>query len=1245
MKLRELFDLPERVNPDDFVLRLANAVDSPVVALKDYVVTDQLAKCFDEAMGLVQSALTTRESKATYLHGSFGAGKSHFMAVLYHLLQGETAARSIVKLSPVVAKHNVWTQGKKFLLVPFHMIGAESLEQKLLGGFYDHVVSRHPDQPPTGLFPSDALIDNARQLRRQMGDGAFFTALGSAASGDWGAMEGEWDEARFERACNSPGTSEERKELVAALVKGLLPAARQTAGFVSLDEGLAAMSQHAHKLGYHGVILFLDELILWLASRSSDAGFVNREAPKLVKLVEAGVGNRPVPIVSFVARQRDLSGVLGDQALGAEVRTFDETLAHFEARFSRISLEDRNLTAIVQQRILKPRSEAARLQIQQAFEKVKREPQVVQDILLTSESTIEEFQQLYPFSPALVKTLVVVSSVLQRERTALKILMQLLVENQNTMELGELVPVGSLFGALMEGQDAFSAELKAHFEKARKLWDQKLRPALLRGAGLTEETMAQVPASDARVRRFRADERIVGTLVLAALAPEAETLRALTPRRLAALNYGTIKTPIPGGEAKTVEQRCRDWAGEVGQPKITGTGADPVISLQLSGVDTTAILAAAGHEDNFGNRANKLKELLAEELEIGFQRTLSADQVATREFNWRATPRKAELQVANVWEADNATLRSDGGNWRVVIDFPFDRDFHTPEHDLSRIAEFTRAHGPTRTIVWLPCFFSGNINVELGKLVTLDHILSSDDRFRQYTGYLPPGERAEAKTVLTNQRDQLKEKLRRAVQMAYGVRNPEPGILDEALRLEKEQQFISLDKAIPVRPPVAANMSAALNELLERALDGQFPGHPRFAGDEFKPGNSIGNSLVQSAWENVSQALQEPDGRLAIDRETKKKLRPLLEPLELAQVGEQFLQVKTVWFDRFDPKEAQLPGRAATVGQVREWIDKPVPLGLPRSLENLLILTYARQASRMLTLHGAVVQEKLLDLRDDFLLERQTLPSQSEWTVVAERASHLFGLTLPPIPSPGNLQKLDEQVRALVSQYAGDLSDYASKLQATLSMLDEPHAAATRLVTAARMQTLCSAIRDTRKPVDLFSAIHNATLESSPHAMSVAFKQAKGIHAALDKIRLFTYTQLGGVTDEPRATAARGLRLQLLEALKADEHVTGLTSLISSWLDNAERLLLQVPVSVPSPGIAPAPVRPAEPPAPVPPSPAASPIRPAVVPAPPGKTVVEGQRQITGKSSWQTVVSEIERDLTEDTELEISWKIVKKLHP
>jgi hypothetical protein len=1142
------------------------------------------------------------------------------MAVLYLLLQCNTAARSLEKLAPVVTKHNRWTQGKKFLLVPYHMIGAESVEQRLLGGYYDLVTRLHPDHPPAGLFPSDALIENARTLRDQMGDALFFEKLNSGASGDWGALEGEWDAATFDTAASAGGASEDCIRLVNALVRTLFPAARQTAGFVSLDDGLAVMSRHAQSLGYDGVILFLDELILWLASRSGDTAFVNREAPKLVKLVEAGAGARPIPIVSFIARQRDLRTLMGDHALGAEVRNFEDALAYFEARFSRITLEDRNLAAIAKFRILRPKNATAKLQIQQAFEKVKREPESVRDVLLTSESTIEEFEQLYPFSPALVKSLVVVSSMLQRERTALKIMMQLLVENRDTMALGELVPVGALFGAMLDGSDAFSRELKEQFEKARKLWEQKLRPVLMRSAGITDEQLRTLPADNPQVRRFRTDERIVGTLVLSAMAPEAETLRSLTARRLASLNYGTIKVPIPGGEWQLVDQRCRQWAAEVGEVKITGTGPDPVVSLQLTGVDTSAILGNALHEDNSGNRQQKIRQLLSEELGIEYEGKFQIDHRLT----WRATPRDAEIRFANVWEADDSTLRSDGDIWRVVIDSPFDRDHNTPFADLDRLERFRLTNKASKTIVWLPSFFSVGLQSELGRLVILEFLLSNDDRLRQYSSHLSLADRAEAKTVLSNQRDQLRERLKRALRMAYGVMTPEAAILDEALRLEKDQQFQCLDRSISIRPPASPDLRSALDDLIGQGLDGQYPGHPKFSKDELK----LNNSLVQQAYDKIREALDAPDSRVAIDRDVRKKLRPLLDPLELAHVGEQFLAVKTVWFDRFDPREAQLPMQTANVGQLRRWMNEPKPMGLPESLENLVILTYARQASRMLTLQGMQIPESLTNLRDDVVLERQKLPEQKAWEQVCERTGYIFGETIPSLPSLANLQKLHDLVTAGVKKLGPDVENYLGKLRTTLTAAVGDYAEVPRYKTALATDAICKAVGRAKKPWDVFEAVQVAQV-TSPPGMGEVFRQAAKIHAALDQVRLDVFENLGQVRDEPWAGVAKTLRDQILDALRADEHVTGLSGVAGRWFEDSMKLLMDMRRAA------------TPPPSPPPPPPLPQP-EPPPPPPPPNMEVKEGKRKVVGRTAWRSLRDEIEHELTEDAELEMSWRIVKK---
>jgi hypothetical protein len=126
--IRDLFDLPDKVRRGDFVLRLTEGVTKAKETVGNYVVTPQLVTAFDEALSLVRSALQAHSSKAAYLHGSFGSGKSHFMAVLHLILVNNADARSIPELASVIAKNNEWTVGRKFLLVPYHMIGASDME-------------------------------------------------------------------------------------------------------------------------------------------------------------------------------------------------------------------------------------------------------------------------------------------------------------------------------------------------------------------------------------------------------------------------------------------------------------------------------------------------------------------------------------------------------------------------------------------------------------------------------------------------------------------------------------------------------------------------------------------------------------------------------------------------------------------------------------------------------------------------------------------------------------------------------------------------------------------------------------------------------------------------------------------------------------------------------------------------------------------------------------------------------------
>jgi hypothetical protein len=182
--ISEIIDLPERVRKGDFVLNLSKGVTEPDKTLDQYVVTPQLAACFDDALGFIRSAVEAANSKACYLHGSFGSGKSHFMAVLHLLLHHNPAVRTKELLDKVCAKHG-WVENKKFLLVPYHMIGARNMESAILGGYVDLVTERHPQAPLPGVYLADEIFKNAVQHRQALGDEKFFAQLnGRKAEGE-----------------------------------------------------------------------------------------------------------------------------------------------------------------------------------------------------------------------------------------------------------------------------------------------------------------------------------------------------------------------------------------------------------------------------------------------------------------------------------------------------------------------------------------------------------------------------------------------------------------------------------------------------------------------------------------------------------------------------------------------------------------------------------------------------------------------------------------------------------------------------------------------------------------------------------------------------------------------------------------------------------------------------------------------------------------------------------------------------
>ncbi len=1225
--IRELIEIPESVQQGDFVLKLSDGVTRPDETLGQYVVTPELQAAFDNALNFVKSALADRTSKASYLHGSFGSGKSHFMAVLHLILQGNATARSIPELAPVISRHNAWIGGKKFLLVPYHMIGAVDMESAILGGYVDYLRKVHPEAPIPGVYLAEGLFRDADNLRKTMGDEAFLSKLNQGAqTGDetgWGDFAERWDATRFEAAMAQPPGGEDRSALISDLIKQFFGSYDTQAGgsgeaFLPLDKGLSVLSKHAASLGYDGLILFLDELVLWLASHAADLKFVHQEGQKLAKLVEAQSADRPIPIISFVARQRDLSELIGDAVPGAERLNFGDALKHWEGRFHKITLEDRNLPAIAERRVLKPRSEAARQELRASFEKTKSIRDTVMSILLTREGDRAMFGQVYPFSPALVQTLVAVSSVLQRERTALKVMVQLLVDHRDTLKLGDIVPVGDLFDVVAHGDEAFSPEMAIHFNNARRLYIGKLLP-LLEGKHGRREELEQLPYDDPKRLGFRNEDRIMKTLLLAALVPQVESLRSLNAERLAALNHGTIRTPILGKEGQEVLRRCREWAASAGEIRI-GEEANPTISVQLAGVDTESIISQAMREDNHANRVRRVRRMIFEDVGI------EGEGLYDHEYSWtwRNTKRGCTVLFQNIRLLTDSSIENTLDDWKLIIDFPFDEAGHGPKDDLGRLQVFRDARPVgSRTICWVPAFFSREAQKDLGTLVVLEHILAGE-RFGQYANHLSPQDRMSARQLLENQKSGLTQRVKSHLDAAYGLDAILGGSLDTSHDLDMNERFVSLWPGFEPRPPVSVNLKGAMNHLLGQALAAEYPAAPEFEA-EVKP------ATIKKVFEVVAAAAQSADGRVLVDRTIRPLVRGIVDPLNLGEMGidaTHFL-LGHHWKTHFTRK-ATATGARLDVGQIRKWINEPKPMGLPKEVENMLILTFALQTNQSFYLHSVAHQPSVTDLNDACELRQDKLPTEDQWDPAVERAATLFGVAVSSLRNASNVQALEQQVKQAAGRLRQPCAGYVKRLNEVLVAQGIVASESQRLTTARATQALLERLTE-RQEVDVVALLANTDVPTTLQAMGECAAGAAVLDQTLAQASWDIFEAVGKLNDD-RKQAGTLILDSVKQALNSDEHVIALGPCLVVERGKGVRLLT---VTQPPPPIVPPP-----------PPPDPGPIRPdksvKPEPTPPGVRVVkQDSKDFTNVKDAQQQLNQIKEQLTEGQKLTLTltWRI------
>ncbi len=366
---------------------------------------------------------------------------------------------------------------------------------------------------------------------------------------------------------------------------------------------------------------------------------------------------------------------------------------------------------------------------------------------------------------------------------------------------------------------------------------------------------------------------------------------------------------------------------------------------------------------------------------------------------------------------------------------------------------------------------------------------------------------------------------------------------------------------------------------------------------------------------------------MLVEQSRRALLRQIANPLRLGEMGYDATHfvLGQHWKSHFTRKGAESGGEV-TVAKLRSWIDEPKAMGLPKEVQNLLILTYAEQTNRSFFLHSGPYDASLTDIPDLCELREQRLPSEDSWNTAVRRAGALFGLAPSPLLNAVNLQALVKGVKERTSAALANCRTYQEELLSRLRALGVSVEDAERAKTAAATVGLLSRLQDGQEDA-VVGLLASAQVATSEQAMGECLAKAASLRDCLRATNWDILDAVGKLDDSRKAQGAEILA-SVRDAMAHDEHVQSIAPRLLELQSRATRLLTQ---------------QTAPPPPPPPPNPDVPPIPPVPQPVPKkGRRVVrqEQKENLTMKDT-NALLSELSNTLApnEQIRLNVAWVI------
>lgn len=756
---------------------------------QEYVITGTVAEGLRRVVSSVaESADKGFPGQGVWVSGSFGTGKSHFLSFAGMLVRGEAAAwaREIPGLpadgpgSPrrVLEKRPV-------LVVPFNSLDRPD-DFRL--GLYDAVGRELARQglPPVELTYFDRIL-------------AWFEGLAADAPALWQALFNRSLIVTSQAEYEAQKRSAAGRELLAREVAAHIALPPETSGgafTVELAEGARRITAHLRDHGFAAVLFLVDELTLFLINAQDKT----RPMVELKALLEAE--GAVLPVWALVVRHAPLEDVVRE--VGQDI------LDNIKGRFAgkEVEVQDVDLYQVLGQRVLKPQAgqeEALESAVRDSLDRLPQEQLEGLYRVYGQKRFHAAVRDLYPFHPAIVDTLVSVTHLLSRERTAISVLYDMLFDLADE-PVGTLLPYHRAFDYLIEGMPDNELKDRPMLQAAKSIVRDKVTPLL-----------EEVYLGDAvRVTRGLA---VAQTIILGQLTDKGVCLRGqMTPSLIAALNTAVLNARVVVVTKVQLEETLSLLCDRLlGTFKRDGEAVVVELSLGLDPAEELRRVSA----DVTEWRRRALLELMGNL--FGTDKTQGR---ANLNVKWRGTRRAGTVQAveptASVLPPADAKAE-----FSVWIGLP-------------RFAADPRPPAPPRNGVpgalWLPREASEETAQQLDNLARILWLTES-----------PDGKRHIAEKYSGEEGRRLSESWGAArIQLADTLRSG----LDVLYRQGSVSASVSAGEQISGGP----TLQDALKDLAGRLLDARYRQHPEFTAD-----------VTPKALESLYQALLKGDGRVGVE--------------------------------------------------------------------------------------------------------------------------------------------------------------------------------------------------------------------------------------------------------------------------------------------------------------------------------------------------------------------------------------------